>query len=94
MQAIDHLHDLGVSHRDVKLENVLFADDKNIKLIDFGFSTVCQPGKKLKVFCGTPSYMSPEIVSKKEYSGPAADIWALGVVMYVMLTGYLPFKSD
>ena len=59
LQAIDHLHDLGVSHRDVKLENVLFADDKNIKLIDFGFSTVCQPGKKLKVFCGTPSCETP-----------------------------------
>jgi serine/threonine protein kinase len=54
-QAIDHLHALGVSHRDVKLENVLFANDRDIKLIDFGFSTVCQPGKRLKVFCGTPS---------------------------------------
>ncbi len=54
-QAIEHLHALGVSHRDVKLENVLFANDRDIKLIDFGFSTVCQPGKRLKVFCGTPS---------------------------------------
>ncbi len=55
LQAIEHLHALGVSHRDIKLENVLFVNDKDIKLIDFGFSTVCQPGKKLKVFCGTPS---------------------------------------
>lgn len=55
LQSIEHLHGLSVSHRDIKLENVLFADDRNIKLIDFGFSTVCQPGKKLKVFCGTPS---------------------------------------
>ena len=55
LQAIEHLHSLGVSHRDVKLENVLFVNDRDIKLIDFGFSTVCQPGKKLKVFCGTPS---------------------------------------
>jgi hypothetical protein len=54
-QAMEHLHALGVSHRDVKLENVLFANDRDIKLIDFGFSTVCQPGKPLKVFCGTPS---------------------------------------
>lgn len=56
--AIEHLHALGVTHRDVKLENVLFTDDgqtKDVKLIDFGFATVCQPGKKLKVFCGTPS---------------------------------------
>ena len=55
LQAIEYLHGLGVSHRDVKLENVLFANDRDIKLIDFGFSTVCQPGKRLKVFCGTPS---------------------------------------
>jgi hypothetical protein len=58
-QAIEHLHALGVSHRDVKLENVLFANDRDIKLIDFGFSTVCQPGKRLKVFCGTPSCKTP-----------------------------------
>ncbi len=55
VQAIDYLHSLGVAHRDIKLENVLFTDNRDIKLIDFGFSTVCQPGKKLKVFCGTPS---------------------------------------
>ena len=55
LQAIEYLHMLGVTHRDVKLENVLFADNKDIKLIDFGFSTVCQVGKRLKVFCGTPS---------------------------------------
>jgi MAP/microtubule affinity-regulating kinase len=58
LTAIDHLHSVGVTHRDIKLENVLFVDSKDnrdVKLIDFGFSTVCQPGKKLKVFCGTPS---------------------------------------
>lgn len=59
MQAMEYLHALGVSHRDIKLENVLFANEKEIKLIDFGFSTVCQPGKKLKVFCGTPSCKLP-----------------------------------
>ena len=45
------------------------------------------------MFCGTPSYMSPDLVSKKEYNGPEADIWATGVVMYTILTGYLPFKG-
>ena len=59
LQAMDYLHVMGVAHRDIKLENVLFGDNKDIKLIDFGFSTVCVPGKKLRVFCGTPSYMAP-----------------------------------
>ena len=63
IQAVDHLHSYGITHRDIKLENVLFCGGGSssgligaeIKLIDFGFSTVCQPGKRLKVFCGTPS---------------------------------------
>ena len=67
LQAVEHLHMLGVTHRDIKLENILFAENKDIKVIDFGFSTVCQPGKRLKVFCGTPSYMAPEIVRRTEY---------------------------
>eukprot|EP01038_Epipyxis_sp_PR26KG_P010230 gene10230-13762_t len=93
LQAIDHLHTLGVSHRDVKLENVLFVDDKDIKLIDFGFSTVCQPGKKLKVFCGTPSYMAPEIVRRLEYEGKPVDIWSMGILLYALLCGCFPFRA-
>jgi serine/threonine protein kinase len=62
-----------------------------LKIIDFGFAVSSK--EKLKVFCGTPSYMAPEIVAKKEYYGAAADVWSAGVVMYVLLTGYLPFKS-
>ena len=64
---------------------------EKLKIIDFGFATNSR--EPLKVFCGTPSYMSPEIVSKKEYYGNEADIWACGVVMYVILTGLFPFKS-
>jgi len=93
LQAIEHLHALGVSHRDIKLENVLFVNDKDIKLIDFGFSTVCQPGKKLKVFCGTPSYMAPEIVRRVEYEGKPVDIWSLGILLYALLCGCFPFRA-
>ena len=62
-----------------------------IKLIDFGFA--CISREKLRVFCGTPSYMSPEIVAKKEYSGAAADVWASGIILYVLLCGTVPFKA-
>jgi serine/threonine protein kinase len=62
-----------------------------VKLIDFGFACSCR--EKLRVFCGTPSFMSPEIVSNRDYLGPAADVWACGVILHLMLTGSLPFKS-
>jgi serine/threonine protein kinase len=93
LQAVEHLHMLGVTHRDIKLENVLFADDRDIKLIDFGFSTVCQPGKRLKVFCGTPSYMAPEIVRRTEYEGKPVDMWSLGILLYALLCGCFPFRA-
>ncbi len=95
LQAIEHLHVQGVSHRDVKLENVLFSynDVKDVKLIDFGFSTFCQPGKRLKVFCGTPSYMAPEIVKRTEYEGRPVDIWSLGILLYALLCGCFPFRA-
>lgn len=80
------------SFRDIKLENILIeAKSGTVKLIDFGFS--CISKDRLKIFCGTPSYMSPEIVSKKEYYGGPADVWACGVLLYTLLVGVFPFKS-
>lgn len=64
-----------------------------IKVIDFGFAAFCSPTQKLKIFCGTPSYMAPEIVQKKEYDGKAVDMWALGVLLFAMLTGTFPFRG-
>jgi len=64
------------------------------KVIDFGFSTCIPHERKVKIFCGTPSYMAPEIVSKIEYSGPPADIWALGVLLYALLCGKFPFRGQ
>jgi serine/threonine protein kinase len=64
-----------------------------LKLIDFGFCCCTAPDTKLKVFCGTPSYMCPEIVMKKEYLGPPTDIWATGILCYAMLCGQFPFKG-
>lgn len=65
---------------------------KRVKLIDFGFSIVIPPESKVNVFCGTPSYMSPEIVNKMDYSYEV-DIWALGIVLFKILSGYFPFRG-
>jgi serine/threonine protein kinase len=101
-QGIKYMHERHVVHRDIKLENLLLDESGSthpndcgvVKIIDFGFSTIVPPGKKLKVFCGTPSYMSPEIVSRKEYAGFCADIWAMGVLLYALLCGSFPFRGQ
>ena len=93
LSGIEYCHKLNVTHRDVKMENVLIDDSLNIKIIDFGFSICTAPAQRLKIFCGTPSYMAPEIVNKKEYIGPPTDIWSLGVLLYVMLVGSFPFRG-
>ena len=93
--AIEYLHQKNVTHRDIKLENVLLDETKTrVKLIDFGFSTCIPNDKKVKIFCGTPSYMAPEIVNKMEYAGPPADIWALGILLFALLVGKFPFKGQ
>lgn len=91
---IKYIHSMDIAHRDLKLENIIInSSDRKITLIDFGFSIISGHEKKLKIFWGTPSYMWPEIVEKREYNGPPVDIWALGVLMYVMLCGKFPFRG-
>jgi MAP/microtubule affinity-regulating kinase len=93
LSAIEYCHNMNVVHRDIKMENILLDDRLDAKLIDFGFSTWVIPSQKLKIFCGTPSYMAPEIVNKKEYYGPPADMWSLGILLYAMLCGHFPFRA-
>lgn len=71
----------------------MLDDNLNVKLIDFGFSTRIPNDRKVKLFCGTPSYMAPEIVTKSEYCGPPADIWAFGVLLYALLHGSFPYRG-
>lgn len=71
----------------------MLDENKNVKLIDFGFSTCIPNDKKIKMFCGTPSYMAPEIVAKIEYAGPPADIWASAVLLYALMNGCFPFRG-
>ena len=92
-EAMEYLHSLNICHRDIKLDNILIENrTNNIKIIDFGFSVICG-NQKLKIFCGTPSYMSPEIVQKRDYEGKPVDMWALGVLLFAMLTGTFPFRG-
>jgi|TARA_B110001450_G_scaffold255228_1_gene282248 serine/threonine protein kinase len=89
------LHSRGIAHRDVKLDNILIEDKTNmIKVIDFGFAAFCTNQQKLKIFCGTPSYMAPELVRKHEYDGRQVDMWALGVLLFALLAGAFPFRGQ
>lgn len=95
VSALDHMHRHGVSHRDMKPENMLLDKDKNIKLIDFGLSnSFDSPQEQLHTRCGSFEYSAPELIGAKPYSGAAVDVFTLGVNMYAMLTGELPFQSD
>ena len=93
ISALHYLHSKCIAHRDIKLENVMLDTNRNVKLIDFGFSTQIQNTQKVKLFCGTPSYMAPEIVQKQEFCGPPADIYAAGVLLFAFFCGCFPFKG-
>lgn len=92
-EGLRYCHSRCITHRDIKLENILLDENRVVKLIDFGFSTCIPNDKKIKIFCGTPSYMAPEIVRKTEYCGPPTDIWAVGVLLFTMLCGDFPYRG-
>lgn len=91
--AVDYCHHLHVIHRDLKAENLLLDANMHVKIADFGFSNQFSPGQRLNTWCGSPPYAAPELFQGKEYSGPEVDIWSLGVVLYVLVCGALPFDG-
>ncbi|MCI07296.1 CBL-interacting serine/threonine-protein kinase 6-like, partial [Trifolium medium] len=97
ISAVDFCHSRGVYHRDLKPENLLLDEDGNLKVSDFGLSTFGERMRQdglLHTTCGTPAYVSPEVIAKKGYDGAMADIWSCGVILYVLLAGFLPFQDD
>uniref|UniRef100_A0A8C1Z0H3 non-specific serine/threonine protein kinase n=1 Tax=Cyprinus carpio TaxID=7962 RepID=A0A8C1Z0H3_CYPCA len=94
LTAVDYCHQHHIVHRDLKTENLLLDANMNIKLADFGFGNFYNSGEPLSTWCGSPPYAAPEVFEGKEYEGPQLDIWSLGVVLYVLVCGSLPFDGD
>ncbi|KAI8644049.1 kinase-like domain-containing protein [Parasitella parasitica] len=92
--AMQYCHSLGIIHRDLKLENILLDEHDNVKICDFGFARQTDKNQLLKTFCGSLAYSAPEVIQRQNYSGPATDIWSLGVILYTLLAGELPFDDD
>ena len=94
IDGAEYLHNMEVTHRDLKPENLLLqhsADGLFVKIVDFGLSNTHDGGALLQTACGSPCYAAPEMIAGLKYWGPKADIWSMGVILYALVCGYLPF---
>ncbi|XP_048330841.2 CBL-interacting serine/threonine-protein kinase 23 isoform X3 [Ziziphus jujuba] len=95
--AVDYCHSRGVCHRDLKPENLLLDANGTLKVSDFGLSALPQQVREdglLHTTCGTPNYVAPEVINNKGYDGAKADLWSCGVILFVLMAGYLPFEES
>lgn len=93
LSAVNYLHDNSIVHRDLKIENILVDKNDNIKIIDFGLSNFYDKKELLNTFCGSLYFAAPELLTGTEYCGPEVDIWALGVILFVLVCGKVPFDD-
>lgn len=95
MNAVQYCHNFNICHRDLKPENILLKSNGQIKIADFGMAALHQgPRYHLQTSCGSPHYAAPELLKARPYRGDKADIWSMGVILFVMLSGRLPFDED
>lgn len=94
VSAVDYLHKNSIVHRDLKIENIVIDHNDNVKLIDFGLSNFFDNKILLNTFCGSLYFAAPELLMGMQYNGPEVDIWSLGVILYVMLCGKVPFDDE
>ncbi|XP_039020700.1 CBL-interacting protein kinase 23-like isoform X3 [Hibiscus syriacus] len=97
INAVDYCHSRGVYHRDLKPENLLLDGNGVLKVSDFGLSALPQQVRAdglLHTTCGTPNYVAPEVIDNKGYDGAKADLWSCGVILFVLMSGYLPFEDS
>ncbi|XP_051128730.1 CBL-interacting serine/threonine-protein kinase 12-like [Andrographis paniculata] len=96
ISAVAFCHERGVYHRDLKPENILLDEDGNLKVSDFGLSAISEQIRQdglFHTFCGTPAYVAPEVLARKGYDGAKFDIWSCGIILFVLMAGYLPFHD-
>ncbi|XP_009872132.1 PREDICTED: serine/threonine-protein kinase SIK2, partial [Apaloderma vittatum] len=93
LSAVEYCHGQKIVHRDLKAENLLLDNNMNIKIADFGFGNFYKSGEPLMTWCGSPPYAAPEVFEGQQYEGPQLDIWSMGVVLYVLVCGALPFDG-
>ena len=94
VSALQHCHQRGVVHQDLKLGNLLLDANNNVKISDFSLSNQWHPQKKLDTFCGSPTFMAPELFLGRPYTGLEEDVWSLGGILYTIVTGSLPFRGQ
>ncbi|KAK8858213.1 hypothetical protein M9Y10_013314 [Tritrichomonas musculus] len=94
MSAVSYIHQLGVAHRDIKLENILITSNDQAKLTDFGLCKQQNTGSLLLTTCGTLIYAAPEIIKEEPYDGTKADIWSAGIVLFAMVANHFPWSTD